>query len=224
MRNALEPHDPSTLFVSTRENRPHEIAWLEAQGFTVKQRTWESRLNLETFDPIAWTVPLERVAREGYTLKPLSAFDDTPQFREALYRCWLECRRDVPRPAAATEPAFEQFVERQWNNPHHLADGYWVAVTPTGELVATSGLWKTEEPGVLHTGLTGTTREHRRRGLGLALKIKSLEWAKCAGYGRVVTLNEQNNAAMLEINRRLGFVQRPAWIDYVLQLEEESSA
>jgi GNAT superfamily N-acetyltransferase len=224
LRATLEPHDPIALFTSTRENRPHEIAWLEAQGFTEKQRTWENHLHLENFDPIAWTVHLERVERGGYTLKPLSAFEDTPEFREMLYRCWLECRRDVPRPAAATEPSLEQFVKRDFDNPHRLTDGYWVAVAPNGQMVALSAVWKTEETGVLHTGLTGTASGHRRHGLALALKVKSLEWAKSAGNARVVTWNEQGNEAMLAINQRLGFVQRPAWIDYVLQIKEESSA
>lgn len=210
LRHKLEPHNPSRLLSTTRENRPHEIAWLEQHGFTVKQRTWEMRLELSAFLPEAWIAALERVRTEGYVLKPLSAFEDTPEFRQALYQCWLECRRDVPRPGATTEPSFEQFSHREFGSTYLARDGYWVAVAPDGELVALSTLWKTEETSVLYTGLTGTARAHRQSGLALALKVASLEWARRAGYTRVVTWNEQGNETILAINVRLGFAQRPA--------------
>ena len=226
LRHELEPHDPIRLLSTTRENRPrenrpHEIAWLERHGFTVKQRTWEMRLELNAFLPETWINTLERVRSASYALKPLSAFEDTPEFRRALYQCWLECRRDVPRPGTTTEPSFEQFSHREFGSAYLARDGYWVAVAPDGELVALSALWKTEETGVLYTGLTGTARSHRQTGLGLALKVASLEWAKRAGYTRIVTWNEQGNETILAINVRLGFAQRPAWIDYTLTLREE---
>ena len=221
IRRELEPFDPIALYIMTRENRAHEIAWLTGLSFTEKQRSWESHLDLEQFEPSAWSAQLERIAAAGYSLKSLTQLEDTPQFRRDLYDCWLECRRDVPRTDATTEPTFEQFEKREFGSAYLLREGYFVALNSGGHLVATSTLWRTDEDGVLDTGLTGTRRDHRAKGLGLALKIAGLTWAKAQGYTQARTWNEQNNTVMLEINNRLGFVRQPAWIDYGLELRQE---
>ncbi len=210
VRRELEPFDPMALHTATRENRAHEIAWLERLGFTEKQRSWENHLALEQFEPSAWSAPLERIAAAGYNIKSLAQLEDTPQFRRDLYDCWLECRRDVPRPEATTEPSFEQFDKREFGSAYLLREGYFVALDSSGRMVATSALWRTDEDGVLDTGLTGTRREHRAKGLGMALKIAGLTWAKTHGYTQARTWNEQNNTVMLEINARLGFQRQPA--------------
>jgi GNAT superfamily N-acetyltransferase len=72
---------------------------------------------------------------------------------------------------------------------------------------------------MLRTGLTGVRRAYRRRGLALALKVRSLAFAKEQGYRRVITENESNNRGMLHINEELGFVKNPAWIHYVKTFE-----
>ena len=57
---------------------------------------------------------------------------------------------------------------------------------------------------------TGVRREHRRQGIALALKLKTIAWAKRIGYSQIQTWNEANNQGMLGINERLGFVRQPA--------------
>lgn len=215
IRRELEPFEPIALYIMTRQNRAHEIAWLGKLGFIEKQRSWESHLDLERFEPQIWTAPLERIGAVGYTIVSLAQFEDTPKFRRDLYDCWLECRRDVPRTDATTEPTFEQFDNREFGHAYLLREGYFVALDSSGRMVATSAMWRTDEDGVLDTGLTGTRREHRAKGLGLALKIAGLTWAKAHSYAQVRTWNEQHNTVMLTINARLGFEHQPAWIDYL---------
>jgi RimJ/RimL family protein N-acetyltransferase len=55
---------------------------------------------------------------------------------------------------------------------------------------------------------TGTMRAHRGRGLGLAVKLASIDWAARNGIVQLATRNDETNAPMLAINRRLGY--RPA--------------
>jgi RimJ/RimL family protein N-acetyltransferase len=73
--------------------------------------------------------------------------------------------------------------------------------------------------GELRTGMTGVRREWRRRGIALALKVRSLEFAKAQGFRRVVTENETNNRGMIAINDRLGFVKQPAYVHYLKTFE-----
>jgi RimJ/RimL family protein N-acetyltransferase len=55
---------------------------------------------------------------------------------------------------------------------------------------------------------TGTMRAHRGRGLASAVKLASIEWAARNGIVQLATRNDETNAPMLAINRRLGY--RPA--------------
>ncbi len=52
---------------------------------------------------------------------------------------------------------------------------------------------------------TGVLRAFRGRGIGLMLKRQSLARAAAAGITQVVTHNDDTNAPMLAINRRLGY-------------------
>ena len=53
--------------------------------------------------------------------------------------------------------------------------------------------------------LTGTRRAYRGRGLALAVKLASIHWAAENGITRMLTFNDETNAPMLAINRRLGY-------------------
>jgi RimJ/RimL family protein N-acetyltransferase len=55
---------------------------------------------------------------------------------------------------------------------------------------------------------TGTLRAYRGRGLALAVKLASIAWAREHGVTSMQTNNDETNAPMLAINRRLGY--RPA--------------
>ena len=53
--------------------------------------------------------------------------------------------------------------------------------------------------------MTGTRRAYRGRGLALAVKLASIEWAAANGITRMLTFNDATNAPMLAVNRRLGY-------------------
>jgi mycothiol synthase len=55
-------------------------------------------------------------------------------------------------------------------------------------------------------GFTSVRPEFRGRGIATALKVRAIEMARARGMTRIQTENHQDNAAMLTVNRRLGFV------------------
>jgi RimJ/RimL family protein N-acetyltransferase len=52
---------------------------------------------------------------------------------------------------------------------------------------------------------TATVHDHRGRGFATLAKLAQLRWAAEHGIERVVTDNDERNAPMLAINRRLGY-------------------
>ncbi|MBI3975568.1 MAG: hypothetical protein HY334_04170 [Armatimonadetes bacterium] len=73
----------------------------------------------------------------------------------------------------------------------------------------------------MHQGITGTRRAYRNRGLALALKLRTVAFARARGVREIRTWNDTLNAPMLHINVKMGFVRQPAWISFEQRLREE---
>ncbi len=59
--------------------------------------------------------------------------------------------------------------------------------------------------------MTGTARAARGRGVATAIKRAMILWARDeAGLTALRTTNEERNAPMLAINRKLGYRPKPA--------------
>jgi ribosomal protein S18 acetylase RimI-like enzyme len=63
-------------------------------------------------------------------------------------------------------------------------------------------------PGRLAQRITAIDPAYRGRGIAMALKLKTIEYAQQYGYAEIRTAVESNNLSMLAINRKLGFVER----------------
>jgi mycothiol synthase len=219
----LESYDPIKFIAFAREDWKDSVKFAEERGFEVEFREWESRLNMATFDANKFAGSLEKVEALGYKLCSLADLaDDIEAFRK-VYELDLETSQDIPLPPGEsfTFPAFERWLETVQNRPGFQAESWFVAVTPDGEVVGVSMLFKRTADHELDTGLTGVKRAHRRKGIALALKLKGLEYARKYGAPVVRTFNAQNNQQMLPINERLGFVKQPGWLGYAKKLKSD---
>lgn len=216
---ALQEHAPISLSTGVREDRSDSVRFAEKRGFTETMRTWESHYDLTTPEPAHYDELLARVEDEGYEIHSYADLAADPERDQKLYELVMEVRRDVPTPEAMTDITFEQW-SKGLAHPHFYGGGYFIAIKG-GEWVGLSMLRKTDDDGVLNTGLTAIKRAHRGTGIAKALKLKAIRRAKADGYKRIKTWNESNNVRMLSINQELGFVRKPAWVSYRLQLENE---
>jgi GNAT superfamily N-acetyltransferase/RimJ/RimL family protein N-acetyltransferase len=130
---------------------------------------------------------------ESYA-RAYNAVDDAPEPAEQHLPPWtVESQRDV-----------EQVLERRKRQLRAT-----VATAGDGEVIAYSELRVSLPPlRSAVTEATATVREHRGRGLALAVKAESLRLLRAdrPDIRLLPTMNAEANVAMLAVNRRLGFV------------------
>jgi GNAT superfamily N-acetyltransferase len=209
----LKGLEAELLWANAREDRPEGVAFAERRGFREKMREWESWLDVEKFDFTRFKDYAERARSQGIEITTLAAERERdPQCLEKLYELYNLIMVDVPSPAPYTAPPLEHFLENNIEHPDVIPEGFFIA-KDGDRYVGQSDLWRSkEEPHDLYQGLTGVRREYRRRGIAMALKLRTVEYAKEHDFRVIKTWNNSNNVGMLHINQKLGFARRPAWI------------
>lgn len=168
---------------------PEATRFAEMRGFR------ETRAEaLSVLDPRTVT---ERPAAE---VRPLTAAN----FRDA-HRIDETTTRDMPLHEPVTEIPYDEWEGWVLRSPLFQPDGSFIAYAD-GEPAALSLLTANLESGRAMNMYTGTLREFRGRGLGTAAKLASIHWAAAHGVTQMFTTNDETNAPMLAINRRLGYV------------------
>lgn len=210
----LEARGAREVLAGAYEDDPRSLHFLETRGFTEVMRFFDNVLDMAEFDVDAWVARAPAPAGVRIvSYADLSAELGEDAARDAYYRGYLAARADVPRAAPATPVSPEDFRQRL-ASPRFLPRGTLLAVTPGGAVAALSELeQEDDQPGRLNTGLTGTHRDWRRRGLALALKVAALRVARDLGAREVWTGNATTNQPMLLLNERLGFRPRVAWVE-----------
>lgn len=216
---ALKPLKPLAIRAGAREDMERSLRFLQERGFSEERRAWESRLDVQAFDPTPYWPLFERLEAEGIELKSIRELEADPERDHKLYQVELAAEADMPASDAFTGYDFEHFRKNYLSSPD-LSPDSWLVAVKDGEYLAVSTLWKAHASPDLYNGATGTRREWRRRGLALALKVKNILWAKAQGYPQIKTWNDSINRPMLSINERLGFWKMPAWVTYLKEFAE----
>ncbi|MDX1992297.1 MAG: GNAT family N-acetyltransferase [bacterium] len=206
-------HDPISMQVSIPEDKTEGLRFAEKRGFVEYSRRWSSLLDLSTFDPAPYAELQAKMAAEGIEMKSFAELAVDPRRDEKYYELHTAVDLDVPLPDLLTLLSFEEFKREFLENPAFLPQGTSVAVH-NGEYVGLNSLVGAGEG--TWVDLTGVHRDHRRKGIALALKVHGILWARQQGYKTMGVTNDLVNEGILAINERLGFVRQPA----VLQLRK----
>ena len=134
-----------------------------------------------------------------------------------LHRIDEEATRDMPAFEVVEEIPYEDWCNFIWDSPLFTRDGSFGAVVD-GRVASISFLFADVAIGRGMNMFTGTSREHRGRGLALAVKLATTNWAAANGVTQIVTMNDETNAPMLAVNRRLGYVPCGRRVEYVKDL------
>ena len=214
MMQKLEPYNPTLLKAWSREDFPRQTRFLVDRGFKESMRAFQSLLNVETFDFSRYEGLQSRLESQDIELKSFNELKSDPECECNIYELHTTLDQDVPIVGTYTKPSFEPFAEAHWKHERFLADGFIVAVHK-GHYVGMSELSRPEADNKLHTGITAVLSSYRHKGIALALKLRTIAFARRFGAPEISTWNASNNRPMLAINEQLSFVKQPAHIDFV---------
>ncbi len=215
----LHRHNAALARTALREDLTHSLSFLEQRGWEVAMRTWESFLDLAALDLVPFGDVLAPLAARGILIQPRTALMADPDHERKIYELTWEICQDMPEIDPATKEPFEVYLSKRLNDPHVPPELYFIA-TQGAEYVGFSNFRVyDDDPTLIKIGATGVARAARRQGIAHALKIHGLRAVKERSYRTVRTTNELNNRGILQINDRLGFVRRPAWLDLTKTFE-----
>ena len=206
---------PLLINAEVRETNPRCVSFLEHRGFREVARRWEAMLQIAEAPPGRLPSAIEHLRAQGLGMATMAeerARRGESSFTRDLFDVEQLIYLDEPGYDPEGELQFEQFVANELDPDSFLAEGSYVAMDGT-RIVGLSRIDRDRAvPHRLHVGFTGTHPEYRGRGIALALKLYTIEYARAHGYTEMGTTNDSSNAAMLHINAALGFQRRPAWI------------
>ena len=208
------------LVTGTQEDQSEARRFLLDRGFAVNIRVPVSALDLAAFDATPFVHRIEQVQSLGLRLASLANLARAQSdWQERYWRFETAIGLEVANPGPFTPRPLETFIRQKMEHPGFAPDATHVAVHGN-EWVGLSEL--KIDPGrtrIGSTGLTAVARPWRRKGLATALKLKVLGQARAKGVRRVITDNEEHNS-MFQLNLRLGFKARPAWLGWQLNLTD----
>ncbi|MSQ42952.1 MAG: GNAT family N-acetyltransferase [Chloroflexi bacterium] len=202
------------------------VRFVARRGYAEAQRNWESRLDVASFDVDRFATAEGRVTDAGIKLTSLAHELERVGVagREGVLRAVhdVDCEgsRDEPSLDPVSPAPFERWVSEVVEAPDALPDAFFLAVDDGRYVGLSAMMQRRATPGVLGQGFTAVVKSHRGRGIAIALKVRTVAYARANGYREIVTWNNSRNRPMLRINEAMGFAKKPVWIEYTLQLRE----
>jgi GNAT superfamily N-acetyltransferase len=205
-----------TVAAAAKESMADGVRFLTKRGFKEVKRDWESRLFVSGFDFARFASAPDRVAKQGIRVTSLAEeLQRDPEALQKAFELNEDCRMDVPSVDPPTRHTFEEFRRDDIDAPNALLEAFYIAIDKDGRYLGLSNLFLSlDDPTFIWQGITGVRREARGRGIAMALKLRTVEYAISRGIEHIKTWNDVNNKPMLSINEAMGFAKQPAWISY----------
>jgi len=207
------------LFSQVRDDQPEALRFAEQRKFVVDRHIFDSILDVTAFDESPYTGVIEAIEATGISFTTLAAVGDSPENRQKLFALNHETAKDIP----GENPFFVNFDALQkvlFDSPMAVLDGITVAVEGDTWIGFAALMRDTDD--VLGHFMTGVSRAYRGRKIALALKLLAIRYARRSAK-RLITNNDEANAPMLAINRKLGYKQLPGRYTLILTLKAKAN-
>lgn len=212
---ALRPRRPHWIRCQVKESDAHSVAFAGHIAAVELERSWESRLDVASFDPAPFAAAPERAARAGVRITTLAdELQTDPDAVRKAYELHEAARVDVPSLDPPSPSPYERFEQEVLRAPYAAPEAHFLAIRG-GRYVGESAMGKEgTDPGVIYQHLTAVLRDERGKGIAMALKLATVDYAKRHGLREIRTWNASINRPMLAINEALGFAKQPVWITF----------
>ncbi|MFD8692350.1 GNAT family N-acetyltransferase [Streptomyces sp. NPDC059651] len=187
---------------------PGDRAFAEKHGYAPSRPAHFLHLDLT-----AGALPPRQELPAGVELRTGADFADDPR---PLFEADAETTADEPSDTPTRLSDYEDWLTGTWRNPG--LDHDLTSVVVTDGRVAAFSAAETDGAGRYWSGMTGTRRAYRNRGLAKLAKNDSLHRARDAGYTDAFTGNDADNGPMLAVNRWFGYELCATEVRYVRTL------
>ncbi|MFB9753212.1 GNAT family N-acetyltransferase [Paenibacillus hodogayensis] len=197
----------SRLIDFIRETDDRSLAFAERRGYVKERHTFESVLDLASFDSGALDDSILGAERAGIRFITLAEEPGEASERN-LYELYKVTNPDIPG-YVGDFPWFEEW--KKWNLDQDGVRPEWIHIAKDGDrYVGVVTLQRNEQTQAMYQEYTGVLREYRGRHIALALKMLGVKTARDCGAPYLRTHNDSMNGPMLHINRdRIGFRAEP---------------
>lgn len=199
-----------------REDDPVANKFAEKRGFKIEFHSFESTLDLASFDESKFNDHMARLHADGYRFFSLAEAGATEENKHKLYEVNRAAGLDNPG-SGGTFSDYHSFSKSVFEASWFRADTQLLA-SHADRWVGIAAIGLYPEQGYAYNAFTGVLREHRGHGLAQALKLQTILLAKREGARYIRTNNDSNNAPMLAINRKLGYQSEPGMYGLVCTL------
>jgi mycothiol synthase len=207
----LQAFDPPALRADAFTNLPQGFTFLQKRGFYEAFRETPVHLDVISFDPEPYTGLEPKLKAEGIAIKTLRELGSDPSRDRKLYDLYWDAGEDVPHEGEQVErPAFDEWVKWGLNDPSILHDAFFIAMLGD-EYIGLRELCKYPDSDMLLGSLLGVRREYRKRGIGLAMQLRGIAYAREHGYRLLKTCTAIQNAPMQALFNKLGYTRDPEW-------------
>jgi len=207
----LQGFNPPALRADAFANLPQGFAFLQKRGFYEAFRETPVHLDVTAFDPSPYAGLEPKLKAEGIEIKTLRELESDPGRDRKVYDLYWEADQDVPHEGEGSDkPDFEGWLSWGLYNPSILQDAYFIAVRGD-EYIGLRELGKYPNSDMLLGSLLGVRREYRKRGIGLAMQLRGIAYAKEHGYRLLKTCTAIQNVPMQALFNKLGYARDPEW-------------
>jgi mycothiol synthase len=208
--NEVQTFNPPALRADAFTNLPQGFVFLQKRGFYEAFRETPVHLDVQAFDPSPYADLEPKLKAEGIVIKTLRELESDPDRDRKIYDLTCEVDQDMPHEGDEyREPAFDDWVGWGLNDPSVLQEAYFIAMRAE-EYIGMRDLSSYSDDALLG-GLLGTRREYRKRGIGLAMQLRGIVYAKEHGYHFLKTCTAVQNTPMQNLFNKLGYARDPEW-------------
>ena len=208
----LQPFDPHVLRADAFTNLPQGFPFLKKRGFYEAFRETPVHLDITSFDPSPYADLEAKLHEKGVVIKTLREMESDPDRDRKIHALYWEAFEDVPQEDFQVEKRdFDDWVKWGLNDPTILPDAYFIAVRGD-EYVGLRELGKRPDGNALLGGLLGVRRAYRKQGIGLAMQLRGIAYAREHGYPELKTCTAVHNFPMQALFNKLGYTRDPEWL------------